>query len=528
VQLRVDARVLDPADGLDPVAVRLRHEGGDAKQVMAPTWAVRDGTRLQLRFNVMQGPDLMPLAPGRWVLGRDDARGRPRPIHLAISEAAPGEALPAARFDLAGERYSVSPRMAPAAQPRLGRLVIEVRRTALAEARARRPSNWRSALRQVAQRLIRRARKALFQVLYTVARRLVRRNGRRILFSSDSRSGLGGNLKVVHDRMVERGLDREYELRGLFKPSIANQRSFADRFRLPWLLARADVILVDDYQPIIYELRDSRVRIVQLWHASGAFKSVGYSRIGKPGGPSPYSRIHKNYTHAIVSSEHDVPFYAEAFGIPESRVVATGIPRMDRFFRASSRVAGREAAFRALPAARDRTTILFAPTFRGDARTAWYDVARLDLQGLHAVAVEKDAVVIFKMHPFLREPFEIPEALSDRLIDGSRADLDINDLLFIVDLLITDYSSLVFEYATLGRPMLFFAYDLEEYVAHRDFYLPYTDFVPGRIVRTSAQLIDAIRREDYGVDKVASFATRHFAHLDDGSTDRVIDLVLGR
>ena len=74
------------------------------------------------------------------------------------------------------------------------------------------------------------------------------------------------------------------------------------------------------------------VRIVQLWHASGPFKTVGYSRIGKEGGPRPWSRIHKNYTHAIVSSETDVPFYAEAFGIPESRVIPTGIPRMDRYF----------------------------------------------------------------------------------------------------------------------------------------------------------------------------------------------------
>ena len=174
-------------------------------------------------------------------------------------------------------------------------------------------------------------------------------------------------------------------------------------------------------------------------------------------------------------------------------------------------------------------TILFAPTFRGDARLAWYDMARLDLAALHALAVEKDAVVIFKMHPFVCEPLTIPEALSDRLIDGSRVDLDVNDLLFIVDLLITDYSSLVFEYSTLGRPMLFFAYDLDEYTAERDFYVPFESFVPGRIVRTSAELIDAVRRDDYDVDKVAAFAAAHFAHLDWSATDRVIeDLVLAR
>jgi CDP-ribitol ribitolphosphotransferase len=84
----------------------------------------------------------------------------------------------------------------------------------------------------------------------------------------------------------------------------------------------------------------------------------------------------------------------------------------------------------------------------------------------------------------------------------------------------------VFEYSTLGRPMLFYAYDLEEYVASRDFYEPYEEFVPGRIVRTFEELVDAIRRADYQVEKVARFAARHFDHLDGSSTDRVIELIL--
>jgi CDP-ribitol ribitolphosphotransferase len=99
---------------------------------------------------------------------------------------------------------------------------------------------------------------------------------------------------------------------------------------------------------------------------------------------------------------------------------------------------------------------------------------------------------------------------------------------FAVDLLVTDYSSIVFEYSTLRRPMLFFAYDLDEYVATRDFYVPFESFVPGRIVRTFPEMLDAIRRDDYQAEKVADFARRHFAHLDAGSTDRVIDqLILG-
>ena len=140
-----------------------------------------------------------------------------------------------------------------------------------------------------------------------------------------------------------------------------------------------------------------------------------------------------------------------------------------------------------------------------------------------------------RLHPFVREPLAIPEAMRDRIIDASTrvasdapAPIETNDLLFAVDLLITDYSSIVYEYSILGRPMLFFAYDLDEYVASRDFYEPYASFVPGRIVRTFEELLDAIRREDYQEDKVGPFARRHFDHLDGGSTDRVIDLITAR
>ena len=171
--------------------------------------------------------------------------------------------------------------------------------------------------------------------------------------------------------------------------------------------------------------------------------------------------------------------------------------------------------------------MLFAPTFRGHgARSARYDYDRLDLPALHAVCVEKDAVCIMRMHPFVREPLVIPPELGDRLLDGSSMKIDINDLLFAVDLLITDYSSIVFEFSTLGRPMLFYAYDLDEYIAGRDFYVPYREFVPGRIVRTFEELVDAIRRDDYEVEKVPRFAARYFDHLDGCSTDRVVDLIL--
>jgi CDP-glycerol glycerophosphotransferase (TagB/SpsB family) len=520
IQLIVRARsIARPL--LEARDLRLQPDGTD-RAPMPPTHAATHGDELFLRWNVMQGPGQQPLTSGRWTMVAASSDG-PAPVRIADPQAVDTRAT-RAEFALARGTYSVQPVIDPVESA----LALDVRLTPSSVSGTAVLGAWRPWRRVTRVRTVRRA---AFRLMFELNRLLHRRNGRRILFTSDSREALGGNLQVVHDRMVERGLDRRYRLLTLFKPSIAADRSWRDRLRLPRLLAAADVIVLDDYQPAIYQLRPgSEPRIVQLWHASGAFKTVGYSRVGKPGGPSPYSRVHKNYTHAIVSSDFDVPFYAEAFGIPEARVIPTGIPRMDRFFDEAARAEGRERAHAEFPETEGRTTILFAPTFRGNGpRDAFYDYALLNFRRLHALAVEKDAVVIMRMHPFVAEPPPIPEELRDRIIDGSRAEIDVNDLLFAVDLLITDYSSIVFEYSTLGRPMLFFAYDLEEYVATRDFYVPFEEFVPGRIVRTFDELLDAVQRDDYHLEKVASFAARHFDHLDGTSTDRVIDeLILRR
>ena len=509
----------------DPGQLQLHRDGGTGPDAQPAGWE-RDRDDVVLRFNVMQGPGQVPLEPGRWrLVAVSAAHAEPVAVSVLGSRAI-DPSVANGVFAIGSMDFAVTPGVDPGS----GTLTIDVE---LRPAAGTRPAPEARSLvvrlfRPVVVRLA-RAKAALFRAMFMVVRALARHTGRRILFSSDSRTELGGNLKLVYDRMVERGIDCDHELLTLFKESVSTRRSLGDRIRLPWLLARVDVILIDDFQPIIYSVHDPDVRIVQLWHAVGAFKTVGYSRVGKPGGPSPYGRAHKNYTFATVSSTADVPVYAEAFGIPESRVIPTGVPRVDRFFDPAHRAVALEAALDAFPAARGRFTILFAPTFRGNgARTATYDLDRIDYAALHALCVEKDAVCIIRMHPFVRDPLRIPDDLTDRLIDGSAATIDVNDLLFAIDLLVTDYSSIVYEYSILGRPVLFFAYDLEEYVASRDFYEPYESFVPGRIVRTFDELLDAIRRDEYELEKVAAFASRHFDHLDGGSTDRVVDLVLSR
>ncbi|MFK4998737.1 CDP-glycerol glycerophosphotransferase family protein [Bacillus sp. N9] len=92
------------------------------------------------------------------------------------------------------------------------------------------------------------------------------------------------------------------------------------------------------------------------------------------------------------------------------------------------------------------------------------------------------------MHPFVKDKIEIPKEYQNAVFDFTNNE-SINDLLFITDLLITDYSSVCFEFSLLNKPMIFYCFDLEEYTRSRDFYTPFRDFAPGPICRDINDLV---------------------------------------
>ncbi len=153
----------------------------------------------------------------------------------------------------------------------------------------------------------------------------------------------------------------------------------------------------------------------------------------------------------------------------------------------------------AFPQAEGKKVILYAPTFRGHVSNATGpDV--LDVRALmHAIGDEY--VLVVKHHPFVKHPTPIPDDCQDFafLDDGS---LPIDVLLSCADVCISDYSSLVFEYSLFGRPMAFFAYDLDEYKDWRNFYYDYDELTPGPVLATNEELIDYLTHVDERFDEV--------------------------
>lgn len=372
---------------------------------------------------------------------------------------------------------------------------------------------------------------AFYQARYDAARkRELAKPGRKpvILFTSVSRAKLGSNMLCVHDKLMERGLDSNYEILTDLHASIEEaqhigvQLSFIDR------LARADVVFCDDYHPFLYFIDyPSDVKIIQLWHAVGSFKTIGFARNRKNAAEHRRTSLaHRSYTHVIVSAECDRPHYAEAFGLPIEHIYATGIPRIDAIMDPDWQRAARMAFFEHYPEATGKRIVLFAPTFRGDdVRHASYDFSKLDYDALAAWCRSNNAIVVLKFHPFTQGLPTIEPAQADVLLDASEV-REVNDLLPAVDMLVTDYSSVIYEASLLGIPMVFYAYDLAGYEQGRGFFEPYRSFVPGPIVADFDELLAALSGEPQ-LRAIEDFKARHFAHLDARSTDRVVDLALG-
>ncbi len=362
--------------------------------------------------------------------------------------------------------------------------------------------------------------------IYQMINRTVGVKPGRILFASDQRLKIEGNLRRVQERIFERGLQRRFELKYSFR--LPRSGGWRTTIRIIYLLATSEIVLLDDYFGILKSLRmDPRTKVIQLWHAGSGFKSVGYSRFGNLGSPKLW-HPHRQYTYAITGSEHLRHVYAEAFGIEEAAVIPTGLPRVDWFLDEKLRDGFLRSFAAEHPQIAGKRVVLFAPTFRGRSiYTAFYDYSQIDFDALYE-ACGDDTVVLFRMHHFVKDPIEIPEEYRDRFFDFTHYPDGLN-LLHATDVLITDYSSIIYEFSLLDRPMLFFAPDRVNYAATRGFHRDYVETAPGRVADTFAQVVDALRTGEFEVEKVAEFRRLNFDRVDTGAADRVIDwLILGQ
>ena len=339
---------------------------------------------------------------------------------------------------------------------------------------------------------------------------------------------LSDNLRLLYERMSD---DPRFDTEAYCTNSSQKHRFelYEDMKTVIARMGRAKYVFITDGSAVIGSLPLRRETVlVQTWHACGAFKRFGLSTAirGLHFGASektyrkypPYGTV--NYI--TVSSPEIKWAYAEAMNRPEEYVHATGVARTDIFYDKDRKQQAYEALYERFPAARGKKVILFAPTYRGHVRTCvTVDKLRIDL---FAEALKDEYVLVIKHHPLVKELPPVPKKYEGVFAVDVTRDMDITDLLFTADICITDYSSLIFEYSLFERPMIFFAYDLEEYFDWRGFYYPFEEMTPGPVCRTNEEMLDYILHiEDlFDREAVHAFKERFMSSCDGHATDRII------
>ncbi|WP_026680018.1 CDP-glycerol glycerophosphotransferase family protein [Virgibacillus salarius] len=270
-------------------------------------------------------------------------------------------------------------------------------------------------------------------------------------------------------------------------------------------LATATTVLVDNYYGFLAVTNfKPETTCIQLWHAAGAIKKFGLmdpsikNRSKKA--IMRFQQVYNKFHYTVVGSERMATIFRQSFNLPNESILRTGIPRTDVFYDKKEEKRISKQIQLEFPTIKDKKIILYAPTFR-DKQLSNYQV-QLDMEMLYN-HLSSDYVLFVKLHP----------AISNSLINNyPNFVYDVSDyaetnhLLMVTDLLITDYSSIPFEYAIYQKPMIFYAYDLEEYKQERGIIQDYEKQMPGPVVTSTESIIREIKQNNFNKTQINAFA----------------------
>ncbi len=361
--------------------------------------------------------------------------------------------------------------------------------------------------------------------------------------------------RAIYERMLEDPRFDDFTFVWAFK------NSKIEEFSQEPLLERAQFVAIgsDEYLRLCarakYWIYNTRVAeyitpkpdqvYVQCWHGT-PLKRLGYDVTIETQNAlnttdelaGRFGMDSKKWTYLLSPSAYTSQHLADAFGLPEERradvVLEEGYPRNDRIVRtcenAEALAAFTDAFREELGIPSDKKILLYAPTWRDDSYQAGkgyvMEDTLLDFDALQA-ALGDEWVVLFRAHYYIANHFDF-SAYEGFVYDVSKQ-ADINDLYIVADALLTDYSSVFFDYANTGRPIMFFWPDYEHYANDiRGFYFG-LDELPGPHCLTNDEVIAAVKslpdyEREYG-EGYAAFRQK-FCPKDDGhAAERVIQNV---
>lgn len=355
-----------------------------------------------------------------------------------------------------------------------------------------------------------------------------------ILFESNLGRNYTGNPRAVYEEMVREGLDQEYECIWFFedqRKKIPGKAKVVKRARFQYLyyMAVAKVWVFDCRQPE-FLIKRKETSYIQTWHGTPLKKlALDMEQIDSVVSSSIeeyHEQFRKNtatWDYLISQNRFSTETFRRCFDFADKPIFEVGYPRNDILFRGNSKEYI-EKIKKHYHIPLDKKVILYAPTWRDNefyVQGCYKFVSPLDFKKAQKELGE-DYVFLVKYHYLVSDKIDWSEY--EGFVYSFNEKIDISRLYLISDMMITDYSSVMFDYSILKRPMLFFAYDLEDYENNlRGFYFDFLKEAPGPISKTTDQLISDIKQYDakQWEEKYQKFSNKYNS-ADDGMASKKI------
>lgn len=363
---------------------------------------------------------------------------------------------------------------------------------------------------------VKQAAKMLSQNVYLPAvydaHRLFKVERNLVIFADAHHDGRPEAMELLYRRLRK---DQRIHVRQMYldfgKASARQILEFSTKFMKRY--AKASVVVIcDNFLPVASCRKKDKTLVIQLWHGCGCYKKFGYD--SKDDIPQGYhGDVFRNMDLVTVSAPAAALPFSSAMRKEPEQVRALGVSRTDLYYSKKWQERCQERFYDAYPQAKGKKIVLWAPTFRGNAGVP--ELLDLDVEKLQK-QLGDDYMVLTRVHPHMKEA---QKALAHN------CEIPTEQLYPVVDVLIADYSSLIYEYLLMaeiradgaakvknaaasgqesGRvpenvrqedsgSVVLYVPDLEEYERKRGFYMDIHE-IPGQIVKTPEELAKAIRQ----------------------------------
>lgn len=373
--------------------------------------------------------------------------------------------------------------------------------------------------------------KKIYKLIFTVLSVMPRKK-KVLVFESFLGKQFSCNPRAIYEYVKEH--HPEYQCYWSYDPRYEKQfqgygLKLIKRFSVEWLLimSRAKYWVSNSRLPN-WIPKPKRTIYLQTWHGTPLKKlGIDIEEVHMPGTTTTdykknFTTESKRWDYLISPNAYSSTIFERAFCF-DNEMIESGYPRNDFLYNHKAPDTKRIRSQLSIPSG--KKVILYAPTWRDNeyhSKGKYKFSLKLDLEMLKE-QLGDEYVIVLRLHYLISDQLDLSQ-FGDFAINASDYP-DISDLYVIADLLITDYSSVFFDYANLGRPIIFFVYDIEMYRDQlRGFYFDFEKEAPGPLVKETTAVIAEIKKLTSKPFSLPAHFTETFTYLEDGqASKRVVE-----